>query len=375
MNRNHSLFRTAFAIGLVALLQACEGSTSGNSGNIFEQGKPTKEINKDNQVPPKGSPEDNIPRVPLRVLSYNTYHLPADRTSLATSEQRLAYLPDALVRTGADIIILQEVWTPVAQETIKSAMVTRGYQFYQNESRSAVPPFFLGNGLIVFAKNSIRPVGPVEFREWTKTAGFDDYASKGLIKVPLQVPGLGRVDVFNAHTSFLPWDGEKKNYDYTEGQTLMSQVTQLSDWVRSSTATVKILGADMNFNPFIWDVSSQRFDVNKKNQFYTKLTENFMDPFLQISPTCRYTCDTWDNQHNNLLAHGLFGDSSGGSMYDPEPNAKYDYVLYSGKNIKVARTGTAMQEEYPVIYKFETFNSPLSDHFAIATDLLVPKVQ
>jgi hypothetical protein len=359
--------------GLAVLWQSCESSMSGDTGGYDTPNKSSNEVKKDEaHSSSSASPEENIPRAPLRVLSYNTYHLPADRASLATSEQRLAYLPDALARSGADIIMLQEVWTPVAQDTLKSAMVARGYQFYQSESRSAVPPFFLGNGLLVFAKNKIRPMAPVEFRPWTKTAGYDDYAAKGLIKVPLHVDGIGRVDVFNAHTSFLPWDGERKNYDYKESQTLLSQVAQLSDWVRSSTATVKILGADMNFHPYLWNVAGQEFDKTKKNQFYAKLMENFIDPFMQIAPTCRFNCDTWDNQNNNLLSHGLFGDSSGRGMYDPEPNAKYDYVLYSGKNIKVASTGTAMHEEFPITYKFATFNSPLSDHFAIVTDLLVP---
>jgi hypothetical protein len=314
------------------------------------------------------------PRIALRVLSYNAYHLPAVRASLVTSEQRLSYLPDALVRTGADIIILQEVWTPVAQNALAAGMQQRGYRAYKNEDRSVVPPFFLGNGLMVFAKNWLQPAGAVEFREWKEAFGFDDYASKGIIKVPLYAPGVGRVDVFNAHTSFLPWDGDAKNYDFSDAPALMNQVVQLANWAKTSNAAVKILGADMNFHPFVWDARRQSFDTQRTNDFHNALTQAFYDPFMMTQPSCVNTCDTWDNQSNSLVARGLFGEGEGGGMYDPEPNARYDYVMFAGYDVQVAQVGVAMRETYPVRYDLELFSSPLSDHYAVVTDLLVPKI-
>jgi hypothetical protein len=371
MIRKHSYLSLALFLGLASGLQSCEGIISGDAGAVFEHEKKADERSRGSSP----NTDDLIARAPLRVISYNTYHLPADRASLATSEQRLRFLPDALARTGADLIILQELRTPVAQDNLKSAMVQRGYQYFQSERRSAVPPFFLGNGLMIFAKKEFRPMGAVEFREWPETIGFDNYAVKGVLKVPLHIPNIGRVDVFNAHTSFLPWDGENKNYDMSESKTLMAQVDYLTQWVKSSPAAIKILGADMNFDPHVWDASRQGFDNGRKNEFYTKLSEVLSDPFAISQANCRFKCETWDNQNNKLLSRGLFGDSSNGSMYDPEPNARYDYVMFAGKNIKVAQIGTAMHDEFPVKYKFDTFPSPLSDHYGIVTDLLIPKVQ
>lgn len=315
------------------------------------------------------------PHVNLRVLSYNSFYLPADDVSSATAEQRLYFLPETLAQTGADILILQEVWTPDAQQTLAAGMQARGYQTFIQENKSLVPPFFLGNGLMVFAKSTIKPAGQPEFRGWKNSAGFDKYAQKGMLKVPLQIDGVGRVDVFNAHTSFLPWNGNQHDYNYAERDTLLSQIKQISDWVASSDASLKLLGADLNTAPFVWDRAKGGFDTTRLNGFYEQVRGVLDDPFALVRPDCRFTCDTWDNDHNNLLANGLFGSQNGNSsLYDPEPNAKYDYVLFRGAGAKVARTGTMMHDDFPLRYNNKMINAPLSDHFAVFTDLMIPLV-
>lgn len=372
----------ALSILLSLMTSACGSSVSERAGGFISgrghtsgNGQKTQSNPQQNPVGPNqaGGPIDARPQIPLRVLSYNTFFLPADRAALATSEQRLQYLPDALTRTGSDIIILQEVWTPSAQKSLRDGMLARGYKVYQMEKRTAVPPFFLGNGLMVFTRGAIAPAGKMEFRPWKQTGGFDKYAQKGVLRVPIHVPGIGRVDVYDAHTSFLPWDGEQKNYDYAEADVLLSQITQIADFARTSDAALKILGADVNTAPFVWEPGQGGFDSSKLNRFYSKLREVFEDPFAQVRPQCRYTCDTWDNQNNDLLAQGLFGgNNSFQSLYEPEPNAKLDYVLFAGAAARVVQTGTTMHDEFPLVYNLKSFNSPLSDHFGIFTDLLIP---
>ena len=314
---------------------------------------------------------DTTPRMNLKVLSYNTYLLPADNLALATSDQRLYYLPDALARTNADIIILQEVWTDKAQQSLKTAMQTRGYQGYLLDSKSLVPPFFLGSGLMIFAKNSIRAAGQPEFLAWRENAGFDRAAKKGALRVPFELQGIGRVEIYNAHTSFLPWDANNHDYNYAEKDILLSQIQQLSDWARLSRANVKILGADLNTAPFVWDRAMGGFDSSRPNGFYDRIRQVFDDPFAHIRPECPFTCDTWDNQNNALIANGLFG-SREGSLYDPEPNARYDYVMFSGAGTRVIKTGTAMHETYNLTYNNKQIAAPLSDHFGIITELAIP---
>lgn len=314
---------------------------------------------------------DTTPRMNLKVLSYNTYFLPADNLALATSDQRIYYLPDALARTEADIIILQEVWTDKAQQSLKTAMQAKGYQGYVLDSKSLVPPFFLGNGLMIFAKNTIRAAGQPEFLAWRENAGFDRAAKKGALRVPFEVNGLGRVEVYNAHTSFLPWDANNHDYNYTEKDILLSQIQQLTEWARKSTANVKILGADLNTAPFVWDRAMGGFDSSRANGFYDRIRQVFDDPFAHVKPECTFTCDTWDNQNNNLIANGLFG-SRDGSIYDPEPNARYDYVMFSAPGTRVIKTGTAMHETYNLTYNGKQIAAPLSDHYGIITDLAVP---
>lgn len=315
---------------------------------------------------------DTTPRMNLKVLSYNTFLLPADNVALATSDQRTYFLPDAMARTGADIIILQEVWTEKSQKDLMSSMQTKGYRGYQLESKSLTPPFFLGNGLMIFAKNNLRVAGQPEFQAWQQNAGFDKYAKKGILRVPFEVNGIGRVEVYNAHTSFLPWDGRNHDYNYAEKDILLAQIRQLTEWARLSKANLKILGADLNTAPFVWDRAMGGFDSSRANGFYDRIRQVFDDPFAHVRPECAFTCDTWDNDNNKLLAHGLFGGSAGGSIYDPEPNARYDYVMFAGPGTKVIKTGTAMHENYNLVYNNKQLVAPLSDHYGILTELAVP---
>lgn len=337
-------------------------------------GSKKKNDDRGNVTIPSGNTQtqtDQTPHLNLKVLSYNTYLLPADNLAMATSDQRLYFLPDALARTGADIIILQEVWTDKSKQSLTSAMQAKGYKAYQMESKSMVPPFFLGNGLMILAKNNIKPAGSPEFQAWKDNAGFDNYANKGVLRVPFDINGIGKVEVYNAHTSFLPWDSDQHDYNYTEKDILLAQIRQLTEWTRTSKANLKILGADLNSAPFVWDRAMGGFDSNRANGFYDKVRQVFDDPFAHVRPECKYTCDTWDNENNALIANGLFG-SRNGSLYSPEPNARYDYVLFSGANTKVVKTGTAMHETYNLTYNNKQLVAPLSDHYAIISEFAVP---
>jgi exonuclease III len=361
---NHQTLSAAFIAG--SFLMASCGATAKKSNNDTPgngQGN--------GPIVTAPSDVDTTPRMNLKVLSYNTYLLPADNLAQATSDQRLYYLPDALARTDADIIILQEVWTERSQQSLKTAMKAKGYEGYILDSKSLVLPFFLGSGLMIFAKNNFRPAGQPEFQAWRENAGFDRAAKKGALRVPFQINGIGRVEIYNAHTSFLPWDADNHDYNYTEKDILLSQIQQLSDWARQSNANIKILGADLNTAPFVWDRAMGGFDSSRANGFYDRIRQVFDDPFAHVKPECPFTCDTWDNQNNELIANGLFG-SRDGSLYDPEPNAKYDYVMFSGPGTKVIKTGTAMHETFTLTYNGKQIRAPLSDHFGIITELAIP---
>jgi len=359
--------KTVFSLALSAsfLMSSC-----GANGSKSRDNTPPVRTSSSGRTTPNYA--DNTPHMKLNVISYNTFLLPADSVALATTEQRLYFLPDALARTGADILILQEVWTDKARETLKTGMAARGYQSYQIDTKSVVPPFFLGNGLMIFAKNTIKPAGKPEFQAWKETAGFDKYAVKGMLRVPFEINGIGRVEVYDAHTSFLPWDGSSHDYNYKEKDKLLSQIAQLTEWARQSNANVKLLGADLNTSPFVWDRAMGGFDTSKANGFYDRVRQVFDDPFAHVRPECPFTCNTWDNDNNNLLANGLFGSQGSGGLYDPEPNAKYDYVMFSGGNTKVIRTGTALHENYNLTYNGKQLGAPLSDHYAIFTEFAIP---
>ena len=117
----------------VSFMTAACGSILGGSKKSKAVDVPTVE-NRPIMTTTTGA--DVGPHTNLRVLSYNSFYLPADDVSSATAQQRLYFLPETLAQTGADIVILQEVWTPDAQQTLATGMQSRGYQTFIHENKS-----------------------------------------------------------------------------------------------------------------------------------------------------------------------------------------------------------------------------------------------
>src|SRR5688572_24601007 len=64
--------------------------------------------------------------LPLRVLSWNVWGLPAVSTNL---EQRMAALPDATAALDPDVILLQEIWAEADGVTVRRGLERHGYRY------------------------------------------------------------------------------------------------------------------------------------------------------------------------------------------------------------------------------------------------------
>lgn len=306
--------------------------------------------------------EDEAPPS-FKVLTYNTYQLTADPNGSPTLNARRALLADALAATDADVLILQELWPSAARDELTLALADRGYAGSSKERRTLIPPYFYGNGLYVYVKKSLGAVSPATMTvfAFNDMINFDYATNKGAIKVRVDSPDFGAIDVVAAHTSYLAFDGV--DYDYARETKLLNQIRTIGVLMNDAPAPLQILGADVNTNPKRWNKDLKDFDPEEKSGVYKILTEDLGLTDTMAEGAACDPCFTWDNENNQLIRQGIFGGSKA------EPSQRLDYMLYRGSGVKVTSSQLAMEDEHPFTQGGQPVQLPLSDHFAVLTTL------
>uniref|UniRef100_A0A0G4FWW1 Endonuclease/exonuclease/phosphatase domain-containing protein n=1 Tax=Chromera velia CCMP2878 TaxID=1169474 RepID=A0A0G4FWW1_9ALVE len=134
-------------------------------------------------------------------------------------EERVRRIPEALLSTNADVIALQEVFgsshAHFLAESLKEAYpfcarVDEGQGRYGSRSRFGVPSLAMHNGLMVLSKfpvllNNHREGGvgrSPRFHSFSHVTPLEAlFASKGILEVTLEVPGVGMVALLNVHAA------------------------------------------------------------------------------------------------------------------------------------------------------------------------------
>lgn len=299
----------------------------------------------------------------LKVLTYNTYQLTADPNGKPTLDARRALLADALAATDADVLILQELWSTAARDDLANQLASRGYLGSAKERKSIIPPFY-GNGLYVFVKASLGRPGPAKMTifKGADMINLDWFTNKGAIKVRVDAPGLGPVDVVAAHSSYLAFDQEAQDFDRANEPKLLNQIRTVGSLMNDDPAPIQILGADLNTHPTVWRPEAKAFDPTEKSGVYKILTEDLGLTDAAAQSGCE-PCYTWDNDRNELIRQGLFGGNKA------EPNERIDYVLFRGPGVTAESTVLALEANHVFGTGNQAKELPLSDHFAVLTTL------
>ncbi len=300
----------------------------------------------------------------LKVLTYNTYQLTADPNGKPTLDARRALLADALAATGADVLILQELWSTVARADLTSRLAALGYVGSAKEKKTLFPPYFYGNGLYVFVKSSLGSVAPAEMTIFASAdmINFDFFTNKGAIKVRVDSPDLGPIDFVAAHSSYLAFDQDEQDFDRANEPKLLNQIRAIGELMNASPAPLQVLGADLNTHPTVWHPETKAFDPTEKSGVYKILTEELGLSDAAAETGCE-PCYTWDNDNNELIRQGLFGGDKA------EPNERIDYVMYRGAGVSAESTVLALLDNHVFGTGEQAKELPLSDHFAVMTTL------
>lgn len=323
----------------------------------------------------EGQEHNQYPGKTLTFLTFNIFMLNADVNSRATIDERLSLLADELQASRADIIFIQELWSHQDQKKLIEEMGSRGYLAASKESRSWFPPYFLGNGLLILAKTPIRFVSEPRLSVFKKSIGKDFFTRKGVIGVTAEVPELGQIDLFNSHTSYLPFDVNLNKFDSSKQAVMMSQIKQVAQLMATFESNYKVLAIDNNTNPHLWDQTKAKFDSHSKTPEYSFFTDelSLVDSYDLIQPNCHPACYTWDNERNLQIKRSV--RTAGGTYIGGyAPNSRIDYIFISGDGVQGVESDLAMQTPYHLKIKgqAETEELHLSDHFGWKTTVRFP---
>ena len=171
--------------------------------------------------------------LPLRVLTWNVWGLPAVSTNL---ESRMAALPDAIAKLEPDIVLLQEVWAESDGVTIRQGLGRHGYQYVSHLAHTEAGM----TGLFTAAKLPLKSVGFLPFASGRIGHSFwhlEWVASKGVGSYLIQTR-LGEIQVQNTHLQ-----AQYDTDDYAAER--LSQVSQILLHSQNRAASL-VLGGDFN---------------------------------------------------------------------------------------------------------------------------------
>lgn len=189
-------------------------------------------------------------RAPLSVLSYNVALLDVDLFGLIPYsespdlERRRRTLPGLIFATGADVVLLQEVWLDEDVETFSRRGEDLGYRPFVHERAGH------NDGLITFIREAVIAGGTVT------ELSFDSYGAqvateyfpgpqiaRGWLGVRFVHPEIGPVHAYNTHMQAFPenWLGRAKQA--RELGIILRRVAEVAgDFV--------LVGGDFNSGPY-----------------------------------------------------------------------------------------------------------------------------
>jgi endonuclease/exonuclease/phosphatase family metal-dependent hydrolase len=171
--------------------------------------------------------------LPLRVLSWNVWGLPAVSTNL---EARMAALPEAIAKLEPDIILLQEIWAESDGVTVRRGLERHGYRYATHLAHTEAGM----TGLFTASKLPLKSVGFLPFASGRIGHSFwhlEWIASKGVGSFLVQT-ALGEIQVQNTHLQ-----AQYETDDYAAER--LSQASQIL-LLGQNRAQSLVLGGDFN---------------------------------------------------------------------------------------------------------------------------------
>jgi endonuclease/exonuclease/phosphatase family metal-dependent hydrolase len=299
-------------------------------------------------------------------LTYNTWLYPSYFFISKDMKERIQVMPRVLAGTGADIIALQEVWTPSFRDSLTEGMKSLGYPYFAAKDENLGINFirgWFGNGLMIFSKHPIdQKIDMLSFSGYTRC---DEYPTrKGALHVVVQVPGVGKVDVYNTHFGVVSVDEKTGLYDKKELELMRNQARELIQFMnQTAQQKIAVFMGDLNFHPVIWNAETSSYfkDSSHLSPIYSELSQNkvqnqnWIDTFHTLNGLFEPHY-TFDVKNNSYLKQGKYADTQ--SEY-------LDYLFYYDRENHLKPKKSQLIAHEPV-FDF-SHGRHLSDHAGIMT--------
>jgi endonuclease/exonuclease/phosphatase family metal-dependent hydrolase len=315
----------------------------------------------------------------LKVLTFNTwlmdipvYPLGFRRDVSREMNSRIQKMPAALAETGADIVVLEEVWSQTSKDTLIRSMRALGYPYAAYTKASNWVFLFqaaMGDGLLVLSKYPIS--NHVLHHDFSRaTQKIESFASKGVLKLQIKHPTEGWVDLYASHLGAV--DFENGDYVAAEVKIHKQQLKELATFMRETRDhPMTILAADLNMH-------YQKWEKNKGKPHFVK---EFSDDYLELKHSaCGFgqnLNDTYLQAHHKTVKDVpdyTFDQKNpyvGGGYYEELPSEVEDYIFVcDNRSMKLHSSSLVFQknklsDHYGVI---SSFRSTTPTHFHLAGD-------
>jgi endonuclease/exonuclease/phosphatase family metal-dependent hydrolase len=277
------------------------------------------------------------------------------------SNQRLPYIPDAILAYEPDIVCLQECYYSAHVEFIVSKLKHMlPYHARKNTHKRGI--LNMHNGMLILSRY---PITNVEIISHRCVACVEDwFGDKSTLIATIDVPNYGFLKVINIHPTAGGTDPESAQADANRQRTLQDIVDFYLHTIQGNEGFGAIIVGDFNCGP---DVSPKNFEFIMKYGFRDTFQEAI---FNGVVPNEQH--HTWDSK-NLLNADGVHAHQ------DPQ---RIDHVLLPTKDSRFGRilSGEIIFTEKKVIvphYNKETKQreslSSISDHYGLIIDVeIVP---
>ena len=242
-----------------------------------------------------------------------------------TDTERIPQIIDALKRSSADVIVLQELYREDARADVRAALETAGWTF--TSPRLGNDWLNEDSGLFVASK---LPVRDLAFIEFDAKAGEDALSDKGMVRVSLDVS-----DRFDFDTLVVV--GAHLQSGYAHHAVRKRQLEQMAALLSGEVADHCVAIGDFNVRG---ETQSAGAWVRGWEHARMLATLNARD----LGARSGEPAYTWDALTNQSMTHP-----------DDDERVRLDYVLGLGARL----VGTAHAEP------FEVGGRHLSDHFGV----------
>lgn len=306
----------------------------------------------------------------LRILTLNTWLLPA--VAVKDHHKRRKDLPQVVAGLNADVILLQEVWTPKAKDSIRRKLGRLGYAHSLAIPARKLVSWnlrgLLGSGLLIFSRHPfIRGSG--KFLAYDGYTRRDEYfVRKGVLGVQIQHPTLGAIEVFNSHLGAVTYEPKREGFNENEVKTRQDQLRQALRYMGTQRSTrLQIFAGDLNAHPYQWEGSSLGYSNRIPTRDYDWVTREFgyVDATRDLSLTNQFF--TFDTQ-NPYVQSGTFSSS---------PPEWIDYVFYTQSHSLICEHKVKRVFDQSPVPGSRRGLPAISDHYGVLVTLVpcMPRTQ